>query len=57
MFLGATKHNKKYLIFEVLMAAKMSALVFWMVTLYGLVRRYQQFGDRHCPEDGGSTFF
>jgi hypothetical protein len=32
--------------FEVLTAVKMSMLVFWVVTLCGLVGRYQRFGEQ-----------
>jgi hypothetical protein len=34
-----------YLRFEFPMAVKMSLLLFWVVTLYGLVDRYQHFGE------------
>jgi hypothetical protein len=35
--------------FEVLMAAKMSVVVFWIVTLYGLVSGYQQWWRQYVP--------
>jgi hypothetical protein len=34
--------------FEVLMVMKMSVLVFWVVTLWGLVGRYQRFRGMYC---------
>jgi hypothetical protein len=34
--------------FEVLMAVKMSMLVSWVVTPYGLVGRYQRLGGTYC---------
>jgi hypothetical protein len=34
--------------FEVLTAVKMSVLFFWVVTLCGLVGKYQRFGGTYC---------
>jgi hypothetical protein len=41
----------------------MSMLVFWVITPFGLVVRYQRFGGTHClhlqglsSEDGGGMF-
>jgi hypothetical protein len=34
--------------FEVLVAVKMSVLVFWLVTPCGFVGRYQHFGETYC---------
>jgi hypothetical protein len=36
------------MIFDVLTAVKMSMLLFYVVTLYGLVGRYQNFGETYC---------
>jgi hypothetical protein len=38
--------------FEILTAAKMSMLVFCVVTLYGLVGVYQRFGETLFPSSG-----
>jgi hypothetical protein len=43
---GSVNNN---MIFEVLIALKISKLVFWVVTPCGFVGRYQRFS----PEDGG----
>jgi hypothetical protein len=53
------RDNFTFVIFEVLTAAKMSMLVFWVVTPFGLVGRYQSFGENTAsfsPEDRGSMF-
>jgi hypothetical protein len=41
--------------FEVLVTVKMLILVFWVVTLCGLVR-WQCFRELYYPEDGRSLF-
>jgi hypothetical protein len=38
----------KYMRFEVLTAAKMLMLFFWIVTPCTLVGRYQRFGETYC---------
>jgi hypothetical protein len=39
---------------------KILMLAFWVVTLYGLVGRYESFGETYClylqPEDGNDIF-
>jgi hypothetical protein len=42
--------------FEVLKAVKISILVFWVVTPYGLAGRYQRFGRTSSTDDGGNMF-
>jgi hypothetical protein len=35
--------------FEILTAVKMSMMVFWVVTTYGLTGAYQCFEGAYCP--------
>jgi hypothetical protein len=39
--------------FKVLEAVKMTMLIFWVVTPYGNVGRYQRFGETYCLHHQG----
>jgi hypothetical protein len=45
------------MIFEGHKATKMSMFVFWFVTPYGLVGRYQRFGETYCLRLQGDSMF
>jgi hypothetical protein len=46
-------YERESLKFEVLTAVEMLMLVFWVLTTYGLVDKYQRFGGTYCLRHQG----